>query len=205
MIAVRLFTSAAVLAASLAGSQVAAQPARPGPGAGVEIAVTAGLFQPTEDSVRRVYEGGRIPWAVDGDVRVRGRLSVFAGARFLKMDGRVSGIDPAVGVGTDTRLSTSSLRFGARVDHRWGALGLLAGLGAARTSYTETWPGVAAEFSGSAWGLLIQGGVVYRATRHVGVTGRVDWFRARTGEGSLLDEKVDVGGGDLMAGVVIRF
>jgi hypothetical protein len=171
----------------------------------VEISGAAGLFLPTEDSVGRVYDGTRVPWSVCGDVRIAGPLSAFAGLRSLAMDGRANGFDPASGVSTETRLSSHSLLLGVRIHHQWGRLGVFAGGGAAWTSFTETWPGADAEFSGAAWGPLAQGGVVYRAWRRVGIVGRVDWFRAPTGEGSLLDASVDLGGLDVSGGVAIRF
>jgi hypothetical protein len=171
----------------------------------VEISGAVGLFFPTDDSVGRVYDGTRVPWSVDGDVRIAGRLSAFAGFRSLSVEGRASGFDAASGVSSDTRLTSRSFLFGVRAHHRWGRLGVFAGGGAAWTSFTETWPGVDAEFSGGAWGPLVQGGVVYRAWRRIGIVGRVDWFRAATGEGSLLDASVDLGGLDVSGGVTIRF
>jgi hypothetical protein len=208
MTAPRLFLCAAALASWLAGCAVglaqAAAPGGQGPGR-VEVSVAAGLFLPTEDSVSRVYDGTRVHWTVDGDIRIAGRLSAFAGLRSLTTDGRASGFDPASGADIDTSLSTRSLLLGVRVHHRWGRLGVFAGGGAARTSFTETWPGVDAEFSGDTWGPLVQGGVVYRVWRRVGIVGRVDWFQAPTGEGSLLDASVDLGGLDVSGGVTIRF
>ena len=153
MTAPRLFLCAAALASWLAGGGDGfAQAAAPGGAAPerVEVSVAAGLFLPTEDSVGRVYDGTRVPWSVDGDVRVAGRLSAFAGFRSLTMDGRASGFDPASGISIDTTLSSRSLLLGVRVHHRWGRLGVFAGGGAAWTSFTETWPGLDAEVSGSA-------------------------------------------------------
>jgi hypothetical protein len=208
MTAIRLLPCAAVFVAWLAGgghgSAQTTAPGSPAP-ARVGVSVAAGLFLPAEDSVSRVYEGTRVPWSVDGDIHLAGRLSAFAGARFLAVDGRANGLDPAGGVSTDTALSTRSLLAGVRVHHRWGRLGVFAGGGAAWSWYTETWPGLDARFSGRAWGPLVQGGVVYHAWRHMGVIGRVDWFRASTGQGSLLDSDVDLGGVDAAGGVTFRF
>ncbi len=193
MTAPRLFFYGAALAAWLAGCAGGfAQAAAPGgtAPARVEISAAVGLFLPTEDSVSRVYDGRRVPWSVAGDVRVTGRLSAFVGFRSQTTDGRASGLDPATGVNLDTRLSSHSLLLGMRVHHRWGRLGVFAGGGAAWTSFTEAWPGLEAEVSGSALGPLVQGGVVYRVWRRVGVIGRVDWFRVATGLGSLLDASV---------------
>jgi hypothetical protein len=41
--------------------------------------------------------------------------------------------------------------------------------------------------------------------RRLGLVGRVDWFQAATGEGSLLDASVNLGGLDVSGGVAIRF
>jgi hypothetical protein len=208
MTAPRLLLSAAALVSWLAGGSDGLAQATPPGGhapARVEFSVAAGLFLPTEDSVGRVYDGTRVPWSVDGDVLIAGRLSAFAGFRSLTTDGRASGFDPASGVSIDTTLSTRSFLLGVRVHHRWGRLGVFAGGGAAWTSFSETWPGLGEEFSGSAWGPLVQGGVVYSVWRRVGIVGRVDWFQAATGEGSLLDASVDLGGLDVSGGVTIRF
>jgi hypothetical protein len=204
----RLLWCAASLASCLAGAGAGeAQTAMP-PGAAparVEVGVAAGLFLPTEESVGRVYDGPRVSWVVDADVRIRGRLSAFAGVRSVAMEGRANGFDPASGVVADTKLSARSVLVGARVHHRWERLSVFAGGGAAWTSYEESWPDLDAVFSGSAWGPVVQGGVVYRVWRRLGVIGRVDWFRAATGQGSLLDSDVDLGGVHLAGGVTFGF
>lgn len=187
-----------------AGEAQTATPAGAGP-THVEVSVSAGLFLPTEDSVNRVYGGPRASWSADADIRLTNRLSAFAGVRWLSLEGRAYGFDPASGVAMDTTLSARSLLLGARIHQRWGRLGIFAGGGAAWTSYEETWPAIDAGFSGGAWGPVVQGAVVYRAWRRLGVIGRVDWLRVGTGQGSLLDSNVDLGGVHVAGGVTFAF
>jgi hypothetical protein len=208
MTAVRVLACAGALSSWLiGGGSAGAQPATPDrpARARLEVCVAVGLFLPADESVSRVYDGTRVPWTVDGDVRLAGRFSAFAGVRSLSSEGRAVGFDPASGVDVGTTLSTRSVLFGARVHHHRGRLGLFAGVGGAWTSFTETWPGVEAEVSGSAWGPAVEGGVAFRAWRRLGIVGRVDWLRARTGQGSALDADVGLGGVDVMGGVMVRF
>jgi hypothetical protein len=206
--AARWFSCAAWLVSwSVAVGAAAAPPGPPDRADRPRLAVSAavGISSPADESVNQVYAGTHVPWSLDADVRVVGGLSAFAGFRSLAVDGQASGIDPSSGVSDDTRLTTRSIMFGVRIHLGRGRLGFFAGGGTALTSYTETWPDVDSGFSGDVWGPAVHGGVQYRVWRRIGVIGRVDYFRAVTGEGSLLDNDVNLGGLDVSTGVTIRF
>jgi hypothetical protein len=172
----------------------------------VDVSVAAGVFVASDAAVSAVYPGTKVPVTVSADVNLARYLSVFAGGRFLKTTGHPVPADSATGATeSEVDLSVRAAVFGARAHFRRGRVDATAGVGAAYSSYTESWAGTSESVSGSAWGPTIDAGVALGLTRRFAAIGRVGWSRVATGQGSLASPNVQLGGVDLLGGIAVRF
>ncbi len=172
----------------------------------VEVSVAAGVFVASDAAVSAVYPGTKVPITVSADVTLTRYLSAFAGGRFLDVTGHPTVAGSTTGApDSDVDLSVRAAVFGARAHYRRGRVDATAGVGAAYSTYTESWAGTSESVSGSAWGPIIDAGVAFGLTRRFAAIGRVEWSRVATGQGSLGSPSVQLGGVDVLGGIAVRF
>ncbi len=172
----------------------------------VDVSVAAGIFVASDAAVTAVYPGTKVPIAVLADVTLTRHVSVFGGGRFLEMTGHpiVAGSDAAA-PDSQVDLSVRAVVFGARAHYRRGRIDVAAGLGAACSTYAESWAGTGESVSGSAWGPVLHAGISVGLSRRFAAVGRVEWSRTATGQGSLASPSVQLGGVDVLGGIAVRF
>jgi hypothetical protein len=172
----------------------------------VDVSVAAGVFVASDAAVSAVYPGTKMPITVSADVNLARYLSVFAGGRFLKTTGHPVPADSATGAPeSEVDLRVRAVVFGARAHYRRGRVDATAGVGAAYSSYTESWAGTSESVSGSAWGPVLDAGFAFGLSRRFAAIGRVEWSRVATGQGSLGSPSVQLGGVDVLGGISVRF
>jgi hypothetical protein len=171
-----------------------------------DVSVAAGVFAASDAAVTAVYPGTNVPVAVWADVNVTRHLSVFAGGRFLDMTGHPVVADSAgASPESDVELSVRAVVFGARAHYRRGRVDATAGVGAAYSTYTESWAGTSESVSGGAWGPVLHAGFALGLSQRFAAIGRVEWSRVATGQGSVGSPNVQLGGVDVLAGIAVRF
>jgi hypothetical protein len=172
----------------------------------VDVSVAAGIFVASDAAVSAVYPGTKVPITVSADVNLTRHVSVFAGGRFLEMTGHPVPAGSAAGAPEpDVDLRVRAVVFGARAHYRRGRADATAGVGAAWSTYTESWAGASESVSGSAWGPILDAGFAFGLTRRFAAIGRVEWSGVATGQGSLGSPSVQLGGVDVLGGIAVRF
>ena len=169
------------------------------------MSVAAGVSAASDAAVTAVYPGTKIPVAVWADVNLTRHLSVFGGGRFLDTTGHPVIEDGAAAPDSDVELSVRAVVFGARAHYRRGRIDGTAGVGAAYSTYTESWAGTSESVSGSAWGPVLHAGFAFGLGQRFAAITRLEWSRVATGQGSLGSPSVQLGGVDVLAGIGVSF
>lgn len=201
--------AAALAAAAVAGVlidaplQAQAPPALPR----IALSVTAGATKPLEPAVRDLYSRVFLPVTVEADFRLTRRFFVFASGQFLSQDGEVVyDLPPAPVERFGLRLNTTSLRFGVGAWFPWGRWVLGAAGGMSHTRYKEKWTDAEVPAAtGSAVGLVGQGGAEYRLSPWLSAVGRVEYSYVPLDETRQLLPTFDLSGVSVSGGVLVRF
>ncbi len=171
------------------------------------VSVTAGAMRPLEAPVRDLYSSVFLPVTVEADFRLTRRFFVFASGQFLSQDGEVVyDLPPAPVERFGLTLSTTSLRFGVGAWFPWGRWVLGAAGGMSHTRYKERWADAEVPAAtGSAVGLIGQGGAEYRLSPWLSAVGRVEYSHVPLDETRELVPTFDLSGVSVSGGVLVRF
>ncbi len=168
---------------------------------GLDLGLLTGFHGGRESGFREIY-GVAIPFGLE--LRFLTRRIGFSIGGFT-LGGEGAAVSPDGGTETyAVKIRMTSLPVTAFLRVPWGRARLDIGLGAARTSYAETWPAGGFRAEGSAWGFLIGFNAEYDLNPRLALSGSVRFFSVPTGRDSSFGNAIDLGGVQALAGVTIR-
>jgi len=178
--------------------------AGPVPAAELSIAGGGGLYLPVQQAFRDVY-GTAALFSLDVRWLATRNLGFSAGALTLSRRGTAVSQDGGTeALGVKLRLTSVPLAAFWHIPR--GRLGIDLGAGLAYHDFEETWAdeGGPAD-SGAKWGLLAYASVAYKLTPRLSVVGTWRYLDIPTGRKSLLTDKVNLGGFQVLVGASWTF
>ena len=166
----------------------------------LSVAGAAGLHLPTQQAFRDVY-GTAAAFGLDVRWLATRNFGFSAGVMMLNRRGTAVSQDGGTeSFGTELRLTSVPLTAFLHIPR--GHFGFDLGAGLAYHDFEETWAdegGPATQ--GGKWGLLAYGSVAYKLTSRLSVVGTWRYLDVPTGRTSLLADKVNLGGFQVLVGV----
>jgi len=169
------------------------------------ISLAAGAFRADQGSVRSLYGVVQTPFHAQVDVFILRRVSVFAGFRYLSSDGSTRIVGPVIAEEQHPlRLRVSSFRAGACVFIPAGRFMLQAAIGGSYSRVRERWLDLPLDAALGGPGLFARLGAGYPLGRNWEIFSRFEYSTLATGEGSLLEPSVSLGGAEAVLGLMFK-
>jgi hypothetical protein len=189
-----------LLEATVVRSLAAAIPRNPWSVFGV---VGIGISQ--QAAVRKIYGNVRVPFQCGVQFRFSEHWMMDAALAYLNTGGqtRIVGSDSA-DENYRTRLALFSFQLGVR--HRWllKRLQFSVGGGGSWNFYREEWPDADIRQNGHGAGFWAVAGGEYPLISRFFLVGKIQYSSIPTGQGSALERKVNLGGGELLLGIAVH-
>lgn len=192
----RAVRSALVLAALLTGL-VTALPAQE-----LSLSLGAGGFFPSASVNRRIFGSGP-SFSADVSLKIKAGLGVSAGLGLTADKGKaIPGTGGLDAFPLELRRFSVPLVLFYQLDAGPAAVRLGAGLG--YHSYRETWPTVPVEFRGHKVATRMALAVLLKVTGRISLLGSACYESIPTGAGTSLDPNVNLGGFQVIGGLLFR-
>ena len=173
---------------------------------GATVSVAAGVFRPSDETLRSLYGDHQWPLMIQLEVPVAGPVSAFAGARRLTRDGTTIATSPAVDDGSfPIELTVTSFRVGGAASATRRRARFFVAVGADYVRSSERWPAADLSYDANGWGVVAQAGTDVPVWNRLSIRGLVEFSAVRAGDNPETGEKVALGGLTLAAGVSYRF
>jgi hypothetical protein len=169
------------------------------------IRAGGGIMRPQEDSIRKVY-GTAFPLTFEAGVRMAKNFGLAVGLDWTSKKGQALALDQGE---EQFPVHFEMISVPVSVFYEYSGklgrvpVGLAFGLGASWHSYKENWETVELSYQGKKWGPLIYTTADFRLLSRVGLFTSLRWESVSTGQASPLDNKINLGGIMLLAGITL--
>jgi hypothetical protein len=169
------------------------------------VFLAAGIRIPQQEVVRKVYGNMQVPAQFGMRFRFAGHWMIDAGLVYFCHNGQARFVDSdSPDENYRTRLTLWSFQLG--LGHQWPLkrLRFLVGAGGNWNVYREKWPDAGILQMGHVAGFWAVAGGEYPLISRFFLLAEIRYSSIPTGRGSVLQEKVNLGGGQMLLGVAVH-
>ena len=170
------------------------------------VSFFTGYFRPQESAFRELYGNAALQFSFDLSYSITENISVHSGVKYLSCNGETIVIDPQFEEEmVKLAFTMYSIPVAIIVSLPFGDVRPFFGAGVSYNMYDEKWDEFEISFEDKKWGGLVVGGIEYCVAKRFSLLGRFQYSSLPTGQGSHLDDDINLGGFEFSLGFSFHF